>query len=283
MRVLSIQSFVAYGHVGNAAAVFPLQRLGHEVWPVPTVHFSNHTGYGAWRGAVLPADDVREIVRGIADRGVLGQVDVVLSGYQGDEHVAEVVLETVAAVRAANPAATYTCDPVMGDVGRGFFVRPGIPDLMRERVVPAADLITPNLFELGALTGTEPATLDQVLAAAAAARAAGPSTVLVTSVVRTEAPPDTVEMLVSTAGGAWLTSTPLLPLSVNGAGDLTSALFTAHLHQTGDPAAALASTVSSVYAVLEATLRSGQGELRLVAAQDALADPACEFPVQRVA
>ena len=137
MKILSIQSSVAYGHVGNSAAVFPLQRLGHEVWPVHTVHFSNHTGYGAWRGPLLAADDVREVITGIEERGVLGQVDAVLSGYQGGEDIGEVILDAVARVKKANPAATYTCDPVMGNARSGCFVHPAIPVLLRERVVPA--------------------------------------------------------------------------------------------------------------------------------------------------
>ena len=182
MKVLSIQSSVAYGHVGNSAAVFPLQRLGVEVWPVHTVHFSNHTGYGAWRGPLLPADDVRDVITGIEERGVLGQVDAVLSGYQGGEDIGDVILDAVARVKTANPDATYTCDPVMGNAKSGCFVNPAIPELLRERVVPAADVITPNQFELGFLTGTEPRTLEETLASADQAMAMGPSTVLVTSV-----------------------------------------------------------------------------------------------------
>ena len=208
MKILSIQSSVAYGHVGNSAAVFPLQRLGHEVWPVYTVHFSNHTGYGAWRGPMLAADDVRDVITGIEERGVLGQVDAVLSGYQGGEEIGDVILDAVARVKAANPAATYTCDPVMGNAKSGCFVHPAIPVLLRERVVPQADLITPNQFELGYLTGTEPTDLESTLASVDAARAMGPSSVLVTSVERPDAEPDTLEMLAVTPEGAWLVHHP---------------------------------------------------------------------------
>ena len=144
--ILSIQSSVAYGHVGNSAATFPLMRLGIQVWPVITVHFSNHTGYGAWRGPLLAASDVADVIQGIDERGVLGSVDAVLSGYQGAESVGAEVLKSVALVKQRNPAAIYCCDPVMGDVGRGFFVRPGIPEFMRDQVVPAAQIVTPNHF-----------------------------------------------------------------------------------------------------------------------------------------
>jgi pyridoxine kinase len=282
MRFLSIQSSVAYGHVGNSAATFPLQRLGHEVWPVPTVVFSNHTGYGAWRGPLLPPDDVRGVVAGIADRGVLSTCDGVLSGYLGGPGICEVVVDAVAQVKAANPAATYTCDPVMGNATSGCFVDPAIPPIIREQVVPVADLITPNQFELGFLTDTEPDDLASTLGSADAARGLGPATVLVTSFLRPDRPDDTIEMLAVTGDGAWSVRTPQLPMKANGSGDLTAALFTAHLKATGSPAEALSATASSVYAVLAATLESGERELRIVAAQDAIAHPAREFEVEQV-
>ena len=282
MRFLSIQSSVAYGHVGNSAATFPLQRLGHEVWPVHTVVFSNHTGYGAWRGPLLAPDDVRAVITGIAERGVLPTCDAVLSGYLGGPGICEVVVDAVAQVKAANPAATYTCDPVVGNATSGCFVDPAIPPIIREQVVPVADLITPNQFELGFLTDTEPDDLASTLDSADAARALGPSTVLVTSFLRPDRPDDTIELLAVTGDGAWTVRTPRLPMKANGSGDLTAALFTAHLKETGSAADALASTVSSVYAVLKATVDSGERELRLIAAQDAIAHPAREFEVEQV-
>jgi pyridoxine kinase len=281
MKFLSIQSSVAYGHVGNSAAVFPLQRLGHEVWPVSTVVFSNHTGYGAWRGPLLPPADVADVITGIEERGVLGQVDGVLSGYQGSADIADVILDAVSRVRAANPHASYTCDPVMGNADSGCFVHPDIPPLLRERVVPAADIITPNQFELGFLTGTEPQTLEEILSSAELARKMGPRTVLVTSVHRSDRPADTTEMLVVDDDGAWIVQTPRLPLKANGSGDVTSALFTAHLLATDAPTA-LGRTAASVFALLEATLRSGERELRLVAAQDVFVEPPASFEVERI-
>jgi pyridoxine kinase len=282
MRFLSIQSFVAYGHVGNSAATFPLQRLGHEVWPVLTVVFSNHTGYGAWRGPLLSPDDVRDVVTGIEERGVLPRCDAVLSGYLGGPGICEVVVDAVARVKRANPAATYTCDPVMGNATSGCFVDPAIPPVIREQVVPHADIITPNQFELGFLTGTEPSTLEETLESADAARAMGPSTVLVTSVLRPDRPEDTVEMLAVTGDGAWTVRTPLLPMKANGSGDLTAALFTAHLRSTGSPATALGLTASSVLGVLRATLDSGERELQVVLGQEAIASPDDEFEVTQV-
>src|SRR5829696_96076 len=181
MNILSIQSHVAFGHVGNASAVFPMQRLGCEVWPIHTVQFSNHTGYGGWKGTVFDAGLIREVMDGIGARGVLGSCDGVLSGYIGAADTGEAILDAVARVKAANPRARYCCDPVIGDVGRGVFVRSGIPEFMRERMVPAADLVTPNQFELDMLSGRSSATLRDARAAVDAVRALGPRAVLVTS------------------------------------------------------------------------------------------------------
>jgi pyridoxine kinase len=282
VSILSIQSSVAYGHVGNSAAVFPLQRLGVEVWPVHTVHFSNHTGYGEWRGPLLQADDVRAVIRGVEERGAFPGVDAVLSGYQGGEDIGDVILDAVAKVKAANPAAIYACDPVMGNAKSGCFVHPAIPVLLRERVVPAADLITPNQFELGFLTDTEPRTIEETLASVELARAMGPSTVLVTSVERPDAPDDTIEMMAVTDDGAWIVQTPRLPMKANGSGDVTAALFTAHLLETGDPAVALARTASSVFDLLATTLASGERELQLVQSQATIAEPRLQFEVSRL-
>lgn len=275
--ILSIQSSVAYGHVGNSAATFPLMRLGVEVWPVLTVHFSNHTGYGAWRGPMLAASDVGEVVRGIDDRGVLGRVDAVLSGYQGAEAVGAEVLKAVALVKQRNPEAIYCCDPVMGDVGRGFYVRPGIPEFMRDQVVPAAQIVTPNQFELDFLTGRQTRTLDDLLAAAHALRATGPEVVLVTSAILEGSDPASVLMLVVDGAGAWSVTTPLLGRTFTGSGDITAALFLAHYLRSGDPAAAIERTASAVYSVLKATTDTDAPELALVAAQNELVNPSHTF------
>jgi pyridoxine kinase len=281
MNVLSIQSSVAYGHVGNSAAVFPLQRLGFSVWPVNTVLFSNHTGYGDWRGTVVPAEDVAEVIRGVEDRGVLGECDAILSGYLGDASLGRVVLDAVDRTKAANTRSIYCCDPVMGDVGSGFFVRPGIPEFVRDHAVPAADIVTPNHFELEFLSGVAVRSLSDALDATDLVRALGPELVLTTS-LRREGVPGGVGMLAVSDDGAWLVETPLLPLVVNGAGDAVCAIFLAHLLRNGDVAGALSKAASSVYTVMEATLRGKAREIRLVEAQDAIADPPDRFPAVRV-
>jgi pyridoxine kinase len=282
VKILSIQSAVAYGHVGNSAAVFPLQRIGVEVLPVYTVNFSNHTGYGAWRGPLISPDDVRDVITGIEERGVLPQIDVVLSGYQGGEGIADVILDAVARVKAANPDAVYACDPVMGNAASGCFVAPAIPDLLRDRVVPAADIVTPNQFELGYLTGTEPLSLESTLESVDLVRATGPRTVLVTSVARPDRPEGTIEMLAVDDRGAWIVRTPLIPMKANGSGDVTAALFTAHYRETGDAAAALARTTSSVFDLLTRTHASGERELQLVESQEFYAAPRMQFAPEQV-
>lgn len=282
MKVLSIQSAVAYGHVGNSAAVFPLQRLGVEVIPVPTVNFSNHTGYGAWRGPLIPPPDVAEIILGVEERGVFPRVDAVLSGYQGSVGIGDVIVDAVRRVKAANPAAVYACDPVMGNAKSGCFVAPEIPHLLRDRVVPVADIITPNQFELGFLTGTEPDSIESTLASADLARGAGPSTVLVTSVERPDREEGTIEMLVVDPAGAWIVTTPHLPFKANGSGDVTAALFTAHYVATKNAAVALERTASSIFDLIETTFRSGERELQLVEAQEFYATPRLQFSAKQV-
>ena len=282
VTVLSIQSHVAYGHAGNASAVFPLQRLGIEVWPVHTVQFSNHTGYGAWRGRVFDGEAVEEIVAGIADRGVLGSCDAVLSGYLGTADVGHAVVGAVAQVRAANPDAVWCCDPVMGDVGRGLFVRPGIPELLRDVAVPRADLVTPNHFELDLLAGTTTRTLPDVKDAVAAVQALGPRVVLTTSLVTEDTPADAVDLLASAGGRHFRVRTPRLDVDVNGAGDVTAALFLAQWLATRSAADALARAAGSVFGLLRRTADAGSREILLVAAQDEYVSPTRAFAVEEV-
>jgi pyridoxine kinase len=283
-QILSIQSHVAYGYVGNRAAVFPLQRLGIDVTAVNTVQFSNHTGYGTWKGLVFEPGHIADVIDGIADRGGLERCDAALSGYMGDAALGQVVVDTVRRVRAANPKAIYCCDPVMGDVGRGFFVREGILGFMASHAVPAADIITPNQFELEFLTGHTVGSLDEALAATAAARALGPKLVLVTSLTRRDGAEDEIEMLVDTPNGAFLVATPRLPLNPapNGAGDCVAALFLATYLEAGDPAKALGHAAAAIFAVFEATARAGTRELQLIAAQDELVRPSRLFEVRQV-
>jgi len=282
MPILSIQSHVAYGHVGNSAAVFALQRLGHDVWPVHTVQFSNHTGYGSWRGRVFDAALVRDVVEGIEERGALAQCDAVLSGYVGDAAVGEAILDAVARVRRANPSALYCCDPVIGDREQGAFVRPGVAEFMRDCAVPAADIVTPNHFELDLLAGACSSTLQAAKAAVERVHTLGPRIVLVTSLRTEETPADALDLLGSDGGGCWRIRTPRLAVPANGAGDLIAALFLARYLTNRSVPEALSLAAAGVFGVLSAQQRTGMRELPLVQAQDQLVEPDHSFAVERV-
>jgi pyridoxine kinase len=276
LNILSIQSWVAYGHVGNAAAAFPMQRLGHEVWTVNTVQFSNHTGYGQWTGQVFTGAMIRDLVRGIADRGVLPRCDGVLSGYMGAPDIGAAILDAVAAVKAANPRALYCCDPVIGDVGRGIFVQPGIPEMIRDVVLPRADIITPNHFELEYLSGRKVSSGSDLGQALDVLQGRGPATILVTSLQEETTPEGCIDLVVSEGDSRWRVRTPRLPISVNGAGDAIAALFFAHRLE-GDPARALSLAASSVYGVLKRTAASGRREIALIEAQEEFVRPTETF------
>ena len=276
--VLSVQSRVAYGHVGNAASVFPLQRLGIEAWALDTVAFSNHTGHGRWRGSVVPAAEIASLFEGIAALGILPQIDAVLSGYLGDAETGPVLLDIVEQIRGANPRALFCCDPVIGDVETGSYVTAGIAEFFRDRALALADIVTPNHFELEYLTGAPIASLAEAANAAAALRAQGPGIVLVTSL---GAAPDHVTMLAAGPAGVWTIETPRLPVVLNGCGDVTAALFLAHLLRGATLPDALALTASAIFAVIETTVRLDRYELALVAAQDELLSPTRRFVARR--
>jgi pyridoxine kinase len=277
--VLSIQSWVAYGNVGNCAALFPLQRFGIETWSLNTVAFSNHTGYGKWRGAPVPTPMIASLFDGIVELGVLPRCDAVLSGYLGEVEVGPVLLDIVARVKAANPRALYCCDPVMGDVGPGWYVRSGIPVWYRDQALAVADIVTPNRFELEWLTETRIWTLAEAASAADTLRQRGPRIVLVTSL---EPATDRVAVLAAEPEGVWVVETPRLAIEATGCGDAVAALFLGWLLKGKPVPEALALTVAAIWGVIEATAAAGGGELALVAAQDELVAPRRSLVPQRL-
>ncbi len=285
MSILSVQSWVTYGHVGNAAALFPLQRLGAAVWAINTVNFSNHPGHGSFAGQVTQGAAVAALVGGLDARGVLGEVDAVLSGYLGEAATGEAVLDAVARVRALRPDALYCCDPVMGDRAGGLYVRPEVAALLQGAAVAAADILTPNLFELELLVpglrDDPPPTLHRVAEAAQALRArmrpGGSALVLVTSVEARETPHGAIDLLLAGGRGSVLLRTPRLAVEVNGAGDLLAALFLLHVFRLRDPVAALEQATSAVWGVLARTAAAGQREPMIVQAQDELVAPSRRF------
>ncbi len=282
MNILSIQSHVAYGHVGNSAAVFPLQRIGVEVWPIHTLQYSNHPGYEEWQGETFHAGLIRKLVSGIEQRGVLGECDGVLSGYVGSAEIGTAILEAVATVRKANPSAHYCCDPIIGDKGRGIFVAQGIPEFMREKAVRAADIITPNHFELDFLAGRESRTFAEVRDAVKAVHDLGPRVILVTSLHSDETPEGAIDLLASDGERLFRLRTPKLELVVNGAGDAIAALFYAHFLRTGRIDQALGKAASSVFGVLKKTVDAGAREIQIITAQDEFVDPGEVFEAEEL-
>jgi pyridoxine kinase len=281
MNILSIQSWVSYGHVGNASAVFPLQRLGADVWAINTVQFSNHTGYGDWTGAVYSGQSVRDLVDGIAARGALERCDAVLTGYVGGADIGEAILHAVGSVRRANPGALYCCDPVIGDTDTGVYVRPGIEAFLREHALLAADIATPNRFEIERLTGLSCATLhgakQAMLRLQTMLRRDGPACVLLTSLETNETPADCIDMMTFADGAFHMLRTPRLGVNVNGAGDAIAALFLFHWLRTGSAVAALEAAGSSVYGLLRRTEAAGSREILTVAAQEEFVAPTRKF------
>jgi pyridoxine kinase len=287
VNVLSIQSTVTYGRVGNRAAVFVLERLGHEVWPIDTVAFSNHPAHGGFRGRVVPAAEVRELVEGLDARGVLGRSDAVLSGYLGDPATGAVVADTVQRVRAANPEALYCCDPVIGEAGRGVYVRPGIPEAIRDNLVPLADVVTPNPFELELLSGVVPATLDRAHAAARALLGRGsrgtarPRLVVATGLALSEAPGE-LAILAVTAEDAWCVRHPRRAVRVWGTGDAFAALFLGAYLARRDARATLEHAVSALDDILARAEAEDADELPLVHTQDAIVRPQARYAAERL-
>jgi pyridoxine kinase len=279
MNVLSIQSGVVYGHVGNAAAQFCLQRLGHAAWRIDTVRFSNHPGHGGFAGEVATAGEIDRLVAALDARGWLGSCAALLSGYLGAADQGPAVLEAARRVKAANTDALWLLDPVIGDHGR-VFVKPGIPEFMRDAAVPLADIVTPNVFELSWLTGMSSDGITDAISAARRLRATGPRTVVVTGI------PDAaggIATLCLHEAGVDLVTTPRVDVAVNGTGDSFAALFLARLLTTRDIAASLAHAASAVYALLERTAAAGARELLLVEAQDVLVSPIPAFAARRIA
>ncbi|MBV8615402.1 MAG: pyridoxal kinase PdxY [Acetobacteraceae bacterium] len=270
MNVLSIQSAVAYGHVGNAAALLPLNLLGHDVWPIDTVRFSNHPGHGSFRGSVTPPAEVAALVDGLRGLDLLGRADALLSGYLGDPGTADVVAAAARDIKRANPAARYLCDPVMGDAGR-LFVKPEIPALMHDVLVPLADIVTPNAFELGLLTDTTPDDHASVSAAARALCARGPRLVVITGLTGADTPADVIDTLAVTPERAWRVRAPRLVRRFDGAGDCFAALLLGRLLNGDTPPRAVARAVSSLQPILEAT--GNARDLALIPTRAAITKP----------
>ena len=284
MSVISIQSQVAYGHVGNSAVVFPMQMHGIDVITVPTTLLSNRPGYPTIRGRVLEAQLVADLLLGIEERGALDTCEAILSGYLGSPDIAAVVADFVARAKVRNPAPAYCCDPVLGDRDGGLFVQADIPPLMRDLLCPLADIITPNHFEFEWLCGAKATTIEEVTGAARALMARGPSTIVVTSAELADTPDDAIETVAverregsTPQAQAWRVRTPKLPISPSGTGDLFASLFVSARVRGSDTPDALSHAASAIFAVLERTAARGTEEMRIVETGELLAHPKRRF------
>ncbi|NSZ09685.1 pyridoxal kinase [Agrobacterium tumefaciens] len=263
MLVISIQSQVVHGHVGNSAAVYPMQAEGVTVAAVPTALLSNHPHYPTMRGTVLDAGLVADLLRGVEERGLIERAAVLLTGYLGSPDIAEHVARFAAAARKRNPNLIYLCDPVVGDDDLGVFVADGLTDIFRNRLVPLASIITPNQFELELLAGTNARDEAGLLAASAVVAAGNSAAVIATGCTLANTPDGEVETILCTGGMATRIATPRLPIRPCGTGDLLSGLVAAHVAKGADVGTALRRAVEGTYRVLERTQQAGADEMCL--------------------
>ncbi|GHG78877.1 pyridoxal kinase [Pseudodonghicola xiamenensis] len=227
--VISIQSQVVFGHVGNSAALFPMQATGLEVAAIPTVVFSNTPDYPTLRGRALPPEFFSDLLQGARERGLPERANFILTGYIGSLDVAEMVADFVAEAKAANPKLTYLCDPVMGDAGPGLYVPEAIADVMRDRLLPMADLATPNPFELTWLTGRDIRSLDDIRTAKELLHIAPASRLIATGCALEDTAPGYIESVVLGPEGVSRHPTVHLPVALSGTGDLFAGLILAGL------------------------------------------------------
>ncbi|WP_029082204.1 pyridoxal kinase PdxY [Bradyrhizobium sp. th.b2] len=277
MTVISIQSQVAWGHVGNSAATFPIQLHGIDVVAVPTTLLSNRPGYPTIRGRVLDVQLVADLLRGIEERGAVERARMILSGYLGSADIAVDVADFVTRAKAANPGLLYCCDPVLGDRDRGMFVRQDIPPLVRDQLCPLADIITPNHFEFEFLCGARVTTTDEIVAQARELMARGPATIVITSAELAGTPDGEIETLAIERTGAWRVRTPRVPISPSGTGDLFAALFVAARVRGLATPDALSHAASGIHGVLQRTAQRGTEEMRIVESADVMLDPKPRF------
>lgn len=278
-QILTIQSHVVFGHAGNAAAVFPMQRLGTNVWPLNTVQFSNHTQYKQWRGLVLPAKQILELVQGIEAIGELASCDAILSGYLGTAEQGREILAVVKHIKQLNPHAIYLCDPVMGHPEKGCIVAPEVGDFLAKEAATVADYLTPNQLELNSFIGRQPISLSDCAEMAKSLLKQGPKAIMVKHLNYPNKNPDTFEMLLVTPEQTWHLERPLIafPKQPVGVGDLTSGIFLSKLLLKSNLKDAFEFCAASVHEVLLETQKLGSYELELIAAQDRIAHPRVKF------
>lgn len=287
-RILSIQSHVVSGYVGNKSATFPLQLLGFEVDAINSVQLSNHTGYKVFKGQVLNDKDLDDLIDGLIQND-LDNYTHLLTGYVGSASFLKKVAEVAVTLKRKNPDLIYVCDPVMGDNGK-MYVPEELKEIYRKDIVPLADIVLPNHFELELLSNIKISQMSDLENAVKQLHKIGPQTVAVSS---TEIS-NKLTAVVSTKKDKKLIKIdiPKIPISFTGTGDLFAALFLAHTYLDESMKVALEKTVNSLYSVLLKTYEYSQTyqdkgvqparkiELRLIQNRNYIENPAIHLPAE---
>lgn len=263
MQVISIQSQVAYGHVGNSAAAFPMQLGGLQVVQVPTTLLSNHPHYATMRGRMLESALVSDLLRGVEERGLVDTAAIILTGYMGSVETARIVANFIRRAKERNPSLFYVCDPVMGDDDLGVFVADGLPEIMRSDLVPLADLITPNQFEFEMLAGMSARDEASLLSAAELIVSGSGKQIVVTGCHLTNTPDNHVEVVTPQGGHLYRVAAPRLPIRPCGTGDLFTGLLVVELAKKTSLSTAMQIAAGRIRHVLERTMKTGSEEMRL--------------------
>mmetsp|Transcript_17179 Transcript_17179/g.32522 ORF Transcript_17179/g.32522 Transcript_17179/m.32522 type:complete len:298 (+) Transcript_17179:118-1011(+) len=296
MRVLSIQSHVVSGYVGNKAAVFPLQLLGFDVDVINSVQFSNHTGYpNKWEGDVLNGSQLDALLNGLERNDLLKNTEHLLTGYIGSESFLRAILRVLRTLKKYNSNIRYVCDPVFGDDGK-LYVPAELVDIYRAEVIPLANVITPNQFEVEQLTGVKIRSMEDAMTAVNAIHDIGPEIVIITSMIL-EGNSDKFSILAShkvqskgepIQHSVWCIESPILEGRYTGTGDVTSALLLAwSAKNLNDLGSVLEKTVSTMYTLIETTMKQSDGsvagkELKLIQSKNIIENPPQLFKAKKI-
>lgn len=280
-HILTIQSHVVYGYAGNAAAVFPMQRLGHQVSVLNLLQFSNHTGYTSWAGKALSAKELRDVLQGLEKTGVFQRLDAIISGYIGNVEQAKIIYKTIKTIKKQRPQLIYCCDPVIGDEEQGLYVKPEIATFIQTQMIQLADWITPNIFELSQLANIAITDTKTALRASQELVHRYGFGLLATSIADSSAK---TGLLLTTANNFYHIETPKYDLisTVHGTGDVTAATFISHLLQGDDPLVALQKTANTMHVITQLTFHCGLTELGIIPAQEALVNPDIVFKARKI-
>jgi pyridoxine kinase len=267
MNILSIQSHVVYGHVGHQASTFPLQRLGHEVWALPTVLYSNHLAKASFTGRKFSAEVIDELMEGLRKLGLLGRLDAVLTGYLGDAPTVPLAIAALEAARATKPEVVFACDPVMGDDG-ALYVSQALADSIARELVPRADILFPNIFELQHLSGLPVTGLRDVRPAMEALRKKTRNALVIATGIPDEQHADLITALALDDSGLWQAKAKRHPMGASGNGDCFAALFLGRYLGHRDLAVALGNAVEGMSKIAALTAATDADELKIVESQE---------------